>query len=159
MSAPTVPNGRTGFRGNGPTYQDLLDLDSKPVPASLRRNEPGYFGDADIPVERYLSREFHELEKARLWSRVWQFACREEVLTEVGDTEIYDICDTSILLELSTNTYNAYTNWGGSSLYAYHGRAGLQAWRGSPVDPERPRRPLALTRRRRAHPAHQPGGG
>jgi phenylpropionate dioxygenase-like ring-hydroxylating dioxygenase large terminal subunit len=89
---------RTGFRGNGPSYQDLLDLDSKSVPASLRRDEPGYFGDADIPVERYLSREFHELEKTRLWSRVWQFACREEVLAEVGDTEIYDICDTSILL-------------------------------------------------------------
>src|SRR5579864_8392906 len=67
-------HGRTGFRGNGPTYQDLLDVDSKPVPASLRRDEPGYFGDADIPVERYLAREFHEREKARLWSRVWQFA-------------------------------------------------------------------------------------
>ncbi len=64
----------------------------------MRRNQPGYFGEADIPVERYLSREFHELEKERLWSRVWQFACREEVLAEVGDTEVYDICDTSILL-------------------------------------------------------------
>ena len=98
VTAPRTQATRTGFRGNGPSYQDLLDLDSKPVPASLRRDEPGYFGDADIPVERYLSREFHELEKTRLWSRVWQFACREEVLTEVGDTEVYDICDTSILL-------------------------------------------------------------
>lgn len=45
--------------------------------------------------------------------------------------------DTPILLELSTNTYNAYTNWGGSSLYAYHGRAGLQGHRVSfdrPID-------------------------
>ena len=31
-----------------------------------------------------------------------------------------------ILLQLATNTYNAYNNWGGSSLYAYHGRANLQ---------------------------------
>jgi hypothetical protein len=37
--------------------------------------------------------------------------------------------DTSILIELATNTYNAYTNWGGSSLYAYHGRGGLQGHR------------------------------
>jgi hypothetical protein len=37
--------------------------------------------------------------------------------------------DTPILLELSTNTYNAYNNWGGSSLYAYHGRANLQGHR------------------------------
>jgi len=88
----------TGFRGNGPSYQDLLDSDTKPVPDSMRRDEPGYFGDADIPVDRYISREFHELEKERMWSRVWQFACREEVLAEVGDTEVYDICDTSILI-------------------------------------------------------------
>ncbi len=89
---------RTGFRGTGPSYQDLLDTDSKPVPASLRRDEPGYFGDGEISVDRYLSREWHEREKELLWSRVWQFACREEVLAEVGDTEVYDICDTSILL-------------------------------------------------------------
>jgi hypothetical protein len=37
--------------------------------------------------------------------------------------------DTHILLQLATNTYNAYNNWGGSSLYAYHGRAGLQGHR------------------------------
>ncbi len=35
----------------------------------------------------------------------------------------------SILLQLATNTYNAYNNWGGSSLYAYHGRGGLQGHR------------------------------
>src|SRR5580698_5103915 len=34
-----------------------------------------------------------------------------------------------ILLQLSTNTYNAYTNWGGYSLYAYHGRHKVQGRR------------------------------
>ena len=34
-----------------------------------------------------------------------------------------------ILLQMATNTYNAYNNWGGSSLYAYHGRANLQGHR------------------------------
>ena len=28
--------------------------------------------------------------------------------------------NVKILLQLATNTYNAYNNWGGSSLYAYH---------------------------------------
>lgn len=37
--------------------------------------------------------------------------------------------DVKILLQLATNTYNAYNNWGGSSLYAYHGRANLQGHR------------------------------
>lgn len=34
--------------------------------------------------------------------------------------------ETKILLQLATNTYNAYNNWGGFSLYAYNGRAGNQ---------------------------------
>ena len=37
--------------------------------------------------------------------------------------------NSSILLELSTNTYNAYNNWGGGSLYGFHGRANLQGHR------------------------------
>jgi hypothetical protein len=37
--------------------------------------------------------------------------------------------DTKILLQVATNTYNAYNNWGGSSLYAYNGRAGIQGHR------------------------------
>jgi hypothetical protein len=37
--------------------------------------------------------------------------------------------DSGILLQLAVNTYNAYNNWGGSSLYGYHGRNGLQGHR------------------------------
>jgi hypothetical protein len=36
---------------------------------------------------------------------------------------------SKILLQLATNTYNAYTNWGGHSLYAYHDRDGIQGHR------------------------------
>lgn len=36
---------------------------------------------------------------------------------------------SKILLQLSTNTYNAYNNWGGTSLYAYNGRANIQGHR------------------------------
>jgi hypothetical protein len=37
--------------------------------------------------------------------------------------------DTKILLQLATNTYNAYSNWGGYSLYAYNGRDHVQGRR------------------------------
>jgi hypothetical protein len=36
---------------------------------------------------------------------------------------------SGLLLQLATNTYNAYTNWGGYSLYAYHGRHKVQGRR------------------------------
>jgi hypothetical protein len=37
--------------------------------------------------------------------------------------------DAKILLQLSTNTYNAYNNWGGFSLYAFNARAKVQGHR------------------------------
>ena len=37
--------------------------------------------------------------------------------------------DARILLQLATNTYSAYNNWGGYSFYSYHGRGGLQGHR------------------------------
>lgn len=43
--------------------------------------------------------------------------------------------DAKILVQLSTNTYNAYCNWGGYSLYAYNGREKVQGRR---VSFERP---------------------
>ncbi len=43
--------------------------------------------------------------------------------------------NSKILLQLSCNTYNAYNNWGGFSLYGYHGQGGNQGHR---VSFERP---------------------
>ena len=81
-----------------PSYQDLLDADSRPVPALLRERRAGDFGSGEIPVERYLSRTLHELEVERLWKRVWQMACREDDLPEVGDFVVYEIASLSVLV-------------------------------------------------------------
>lgn len=43
--------------------------------------------------------------------------------------------NAKMLLQLSTNTYNAYNNWGGFSLYAYNGRATVQGHRVSFLRP------------------------
>jgi phenylpropionate dioxygenase-like ring-hydroxylating dioxygenase large terminal subunit len=80
-------------------YQQLLDTDTHPVPAILREESPGIFDDvSEVPTTRYTSRRYHELEKERLWSKVWQMACREEEIAVAGDTYVYDICDQSILV-------------------------------------------------------------
>ncbi|MFO0877140.1 MAG: SGNH/GDSL hydrolase family protein [Gemmataceae bacterium] len=44
--------------------------------------------------------------------------------------------ETKILLQLATNTWNAYTNWGGYSLYAYHGANRVQGRRVSFARPQ-----------------------
>jgi nitrite reductase/ring-hydroxylating ferredoxin subunit len=54
--------------------------------------------DGFVPKERYTSPAFADLELERLWSRVWQVACREEELPASGDFVEYTIGDDSILI-------------------------------------------------------------
>ncbi len=54
--------------------------------------------DGLVPKERYVSREFADLEMERLWPRVWQVACREEDLQGEGAYVEYVIGDQSILV-------------------------------------------------------------
>ena len=73
---------------------------------------PFRIGDgAAIPVERYTSPEFLELECDHLWPRVWQVACRIEEVPSVGDFAEYEIADQSILIVRSSpETIRAYFN-------------------------------------------------
>ena len=54
--------------------------------------------DDAIPRARYTDAAFAALEFDRLWSRVWQVACREEEVAEVGAFCEYLIGDQSILV-------------------------------------------------------------
>jgi len=113
-------------RSPGPSWQDVLDQDSRPVPDFLRAESPYLNGFGDIPKDRYLSREWHEKEKACLWSRVWQFACREEQIPEVGSYIVYEIADQSYLVtRVSRDEIKAYPNvclHRGRLLKTYDGR-------------------------------------
>ncbi len=82
----------------GTSFQDLLDLEEVPVPDYLRANTNPDMGDDDLPVERYIAREFHDLEKTKMWPKVWQMVCREEDIPEVGDHHVYDIIDQSVII-------------------------------------------------------------
>ena len=113
-------------RSPGPSWQDVLDQDSRPVPDFLRAESPYLNGFGDIPKDRYLSREWHEKEKACLWSRVWQFACREEQIPEIGSYIVYEIADQSYLVSrVSEDEIKAYPNvclHRGRLLKTYDGR-------------------------------------
>jgi len=51
-----------------------------------------------ISCENYLSAGFAQLEKERLWPRIWQVACRLEELPNVGSFITYDVADESIVV-------------------------------------------------------------
>jgi phenylpropionate dioxygenase-like ring-hydroxylating dioxygenase large terminal subunit len=85
-------------RSPGQSYQQLLDADSKPVPPVLRLHSERELPVVRVPIERYTSKAFHDLEVERLWRRTWQMACREEEIPEVGDHVVYEIAEDSLLV-------------------------------------------------------------
>ena len=102
---------KIGARYAGLSYQDLLDRETRPVPPGLRASTETYLGSEPLSVDRYLSREYHELEKKKLWPRVWQSLCRETEIAEAGDFFVHEIAGTSVLLlRTASNEIMAYPN-------------------------------------------------
>ncbi|MDB5583888.1 MAG: ring hydroxylating alpha subunit family protein [Bradyrhizobium sp.] len=64
-----------------------------------------------IPASNYTAPAFATREAELLWPRVWQMACREEEIPNVGDFYTYDILDQSIIVIRSdADTIRAYFN-------------------------------------------------
>ena len=85
-------------RFEGESYQDILDRDSRPVPECLRVQQAPYLGSESIPTAHYTDPARFKQEVEHMWMRVWQMACREEEIPEVGDFQIYEIIDQSVLV-------------------------------------------------------------
>ncbi|GMU79702.1 MAG: (2Fe-2S)-binding protein [Acidimicrobiia bacterium] len=86
---------RPGVPGS---YRELLDRDTRPVPDGLRADSHPDLGITGVPRDRYLSREFQQLEFEHVWSRTWQMACREEQLPDAGSHVVYDVGDLSLIV-------------------------------------------------------------
>jgi len=87
-----------GARSSGIDYQALLDTDTRDVPEVLRWQSARELPVVRVPVQRYTSAAFHEVEVEKLWKKVWQFACREEEIPEPGDHTLYEIADQQVLI-------------------------------------------------------------
>ena len=93
------------------SYQQLLDRETVTVPDSLRESTDTYLGSEPLATERYLSRQFHELECEKLWPRVWQAVCRESEIAAPGDFYTHDIARYSILVVRDeAGVINGYRN-------------------------------------------------
>lgn len=89
--------GRTD-RHPGDTYEDILNRDSRPVPDYLREGRIPEVGVLPVAAARYFDRDFFEKEARHVWSKVWQMACREEDIPEVGDYSVYEILGKSLIV-------------------------------------------------------------
>ncbi|HEU4430448.1 MAG TPA: Rieske (2Fe-2S) protein, partial [Myxococcota bacterium] len=102
---------RRSPRSPGISWQALLDTDTRPVPEILRLESPVRLGDHDLSIDRYVDPAYHAREVEKLWSRVWQFACREEHIPEVGDHVVYDIANLSfVVVRVAPTQIKAFVN-------------------------------------------------
>jgi phenylpropionate dioxygenase-like ring-hydroxylating dioxygenase large terminal subunit len=97
-------------RSHGPSVQDVLARDRVPAPATLLIESQMDMGNEPVPVDRYISKAWHDLEVEKLWKKVWQVACREDDLSHVGDTYVYDVADLSFILVRAEDGLRAYWN-------------------------------------------------
>jgi nitrite reductase/ring-hydroxylating ferredoxin subunit len=81
-----------------PSTQDILAKDEVQVPTQISAETYRFLGDEDISYERYISADFARLEYERMWSRTWQWACREEHIPNVGDYHVYEIGPYSFII-------------------------------------------------------------
>jgi nitrite reductase/ring-hydroxylating ferredoxin subunit len=91
--------------------QDIIAKDKVGAPDWVRSESYEYMGSEDISTERYIDPAYAKGEYERLWTRTWQFACREEHIPEVGDYHVYDVGPYSfIVTRVAENDIRAYFN-------------------------------------------------
>ncbi len=88
-----------------------LTTDTGKVPASMLEESPQEVGSARLPKLAYTAPEFHQREADHLWKKVWQFACRENDIPEVGDRISYDVVGQSLMIvRTAPDTIKAFYN-------------------------------------------------
>ncbi len=114
-------------RSAGISYDELFDDDTHPVSEVLRRVGPYPPGNTRVPARVYYAQDVHDVEVEQLWGRVWQLACLEEEIPDVGDYHVYDIAHLSFLVvRTAPDEIKAYRNaclHRGRKLREHHGRA------------------------------------
>jgi phenylpropionate dioxygenase-like ring-hydroxylating dioxygenase large terminal subunit len=96
-------NGTSGMapgeaRCPGPSTRDLIMGDATPTPPPLLEQSYAFQGDDDISYDEFTSVAYARAEDEHMWSRTWQWACREEHIPEPGDYYVYDIGDRSAVV-------------------------------------------------------------
>lgn len=96
---------------DAPSTQEIIARDKVAAPSWVCSESFQFMGDEDISIDRYIDPAFAKKEYDRLWTRTWQFACREEHIPNVGDYYVYDLGRYSfIVTRVAKNEIRAHYN-------------------------------------------------
>lgn len=94
-----------------PLTSELLEKDSRPQRVALGSHSDFEPAARNVEFSRYYDPQFAALEREKLWSKMWQYACREEDIPEVGDRVRYDVGTLSFFIVRSgTHEFRAFYN-------------------------------------------------
>lgn len=103
-----------GMRSAGHIDLDFFTKnDRKPelVPEVYHLESPMPGGPMKIATDRFVDPRYHDLEVERLWKKVWQMACREDDIPNIGDYQVYEIAHLSyIVVRTGENEFKAHLN-------------------------------------------------
>jgi phenylpropionate dioxygenase-like ring-hydroxylating dioxygenase large terminal subunit len=102
--------GKRQVNSAGISYQELISRDVVPPPRTLTLTNRFEAPLTSVPVHRYTTQAFHDLEMRSLWPKVWQMACREEEIPKIGDYTTYDIGNYSIIVVRTQQGIRAHHN-------------------------------------------------
>ncbi len=85
--------------------------DAVPPPPEYFESGDEYAGSDPVPKDSMISPEIARLEARHLWKKVWQMACRERALPDIGDYTTYEILDQSVIIvRTGEQEFSAFQN-------------------------------------------------
>ncbi|MEM9748115.1 MAG: Rieske 2Fe-2S domain-containing protein, partial [Actinomycetota bacterium] len=84
---------------------DLVERIRADMAAEFAREAPpdGFPAFHDIPTERHVSRDFHDLEQEHLWPKTWVMAGRVEDVPNAGDYMTFSDLGVPLLIVRGTD--------------------------------------------------------
>jgi len=81
------------------------------IPEVYKKSAPYPGGPKKVSVARFSEKKYHDLEVEKIWSKVWQMACRLDDIPEVGDHILYKIAHLEfIVVRTAEDTFKAFPN-------------------------------------------------
>lgn len=98
-------------RSPGDSYEEIIAQDIVPAPDFYQEGPTPDVGTEPVAASRYFDPTFLQQELDHVFSRVWQWTCREEDIPEPGDHVVFDVGSYSwIVVRTETGDIKALTN-------------------------------------------------
>ena len=112
LNIPSDPSLAPGeARCPGRSVKDILSEENSRHDDGLMADSYKFLGNEDLSFSRYTDQEFYDQEIKKVWSKVWQWACREEHIKDPGDYYVYDVGPYSaIVIKDAEKKIRAFVN-------------------------------------------------